>query len=61
MAVHLTPQEASEIRNKWIEKGKPKCDHSHIGREYINGTHSDYVCLGCGAMHTNREAFEDMK
>jgi hypothetical protein len=41
MAVHLTPEESKEIRREWIEKGKPKCNHSQICREYINGTHSD--------------------
>ncbi|GAA0428908.1 hypothetical protein GCM10008983_01530 [Lentibacillus halophilus] len=61
MGLHLTPEQTNAIRQKWIEQGRPKCNHSCIGKEYMYGAHSDYVCLSCGTMHTERSAFKTMK
>lgn len=60
MEVNIIPHyisfsESQEIRRRWIEKGKPQCDHPQIAREEINGAHSDYVCTSCGEASTNRE------
>jgi transposase-like protein len=55
----MTFEEANELAKKWEDKGNPPCDHPQITKEYMNGTHSDYVCTTCGERRFSREAFRE--
>ncbi len=57
MPQYISFFESQAIRKRWIEKGRPHCNHTQIAREEINGAHSDYVCTSCGEASTNRDHF----
>ncbi len=41
--------EAEEIRQRWIERGRPECSHEHKDKErYLGSDTGDWACLSCG-------------
>lgn len=48
--------EAMELRERWIAKGDPPCNHPHLDKEYDLGADTgDYVCTTCGASGFGRD------
>ncbi len=50
-------EDASGIRQQWIDAGGPACDHANLSPEFYLGSRTgDYVCMGCGEEFSRREA-----
>jgi len=42
-------KELAEIEKRWVEDGKPYCEHPRTDREYHLSAHTgDVGCLDCG-------------
>lgn len=50
--VEMQAEEEKALRQAWIKKGSPLCDHSKLAREYYLGSNTgDYVCTICGEVN----------
>ena len=50
------------IRQRWVAKGSPSCDHTYLDDEYIMDLPTgDKVCLNCGRTFTPSELVQNSK
>ena len=53
---------AIKLRERWVAKGNPPCDHPHLDEECYSGAQTgDYVCTTCGECFASCELGKDPK
>lgn len=58
----MQADEAKRLRDRWVRKGNPPCEHLELDKEYYLGAQSgDYVCMTCGQCFREDELHIDPK